>query len=128
MLILQQHPLRLSGSSCVEQLAAFVMPEGPVTCQSLQKVIDQDLLDDDVLCSSFMRSVVLITQESSLDAETLEVLSSFGCKRLFLTNADLGKGPFFYSCNGIFRAFRLYPDTHDAFTTSVVPSPSDNNT
>ncbi|KAI0101981.1 amidase signature domain-containing protein [Nemania sp. FL0031] len=75
-----------------------------------------------------MRSVMLITQEISLDPETLELLSSFSCKRLFLSNPALGKGPFFYSRSGIFRAFRLYPDTHDAFVTSVIPSPSDKNT
>ncbi|TPX09494.1 uncharacterized protein E0L32_009237 [Thyridium curvatum] len=122
------HSLRLTESSAIEQLAAFILPKGPVTCQSLQKVIKQDLHDDDVLCSSFMKSIVLITQETSLELETLEVLSSFGCKRLFLTGANLGKGPYFYSCNGIFRVFRLYPDTHDAFVTSVIPNPSDKNT
>lgn len=128
MLNLQQHPLRLSKSSGVEQLAAFIMPQGSVTCHSLQNIIEQDLRDDDVLNSSFLRSVVLITQETCLDPETLEVLSSFGCKRLFLTNVNLGKGPFFYSCHGIFRVFRLYPDTHDAFVTSVISHPSDKNT
>ncbi|KAJ8132958.1 hypothetical protein O1611_g670 [Lasiodiplodia mahajangana] len=122
------HSSRLSESSAIKQLASFIVPKGPITCRSLQKVIDQDLQDDDVLCSSFMSSVMLITQETSLDPETLELLSSLGCKRLFLSNSDLGKGPFFYSCDGIFRVFRLYPDTHDAFVTSVIPSPSDKNT
>lgn len=107
MLTLQQHSLRFSECSAIEQLGSFIVPEGPITCQSLQKVIEQDLQDDDVLCSSFMRSVVLITQETYLDPEKLGVLSLYGCKKLFLTNSNLGKGPFFYSCNGIFRAFRL---------------------
>jgi hypothetical protein len=63
-----------------------------------------------------------------MDPEALDLLSSFGRKRIFLSNSNLGKGPFFYSCNGIFRTFRLYPDTHDAFVTSAIPSPSDKNT
>ncbi|KAI0201069.1 amidase signature domain-containing protein [Astrocystis sublimbata] len=121
------HSLRLSKSSAIEPLASFIAPEGSLTSQSLRNLIEHDLRHDDVLCSSFMTSIALITPETSLDPDTLEVLASFGCKRLFLTNGNLGNGPFFYSCNGIFRAFRLYPDTHDAFVTSVIPSPSDKN-
>ncbi|KAK0643200.1 hypothetical protein B0T16DRAFT_512393 [Cercophora newfieldiana] len=122
------HPLKLSESSAIRQLVSFIPPEGPISCQSLQKVIQQDLQDDDVLSSSFLGSIVLVTQETSLDRETLGLLSSFGCKRLFLTNTNIGKGPFFFSCKGIFRVFRLYPDTHDAFVTSVIPSLADKNT
>lgn len=124
-----KHPLKLSSSAALEQLAAFFIPHGSIiTSQLLQGIIQQDLQDDDVLCASFMRSVMLVTQETSLDPEALQVLSSFGCKRLFLANTDLGKGPYFYSSNGIYRVFRLYPDTHDAFVTSTIPSPSDKNT
>ncbi|KAI0389372.1 amidase signature domain-containing protein [Xylariaceae sp. FL0594] len=122
------YSLRLSESSTIEPLASFVVPEGRITCPSLKEVIEKDLDKDDVLCSSFMRSVMLVTQETSLDLETLELLSSFGCRRLFLSsNPHLGQGPFFYSCHGIFRVFRLYPDTYDAFVTSVIPSPYDHN-
>ncbi|KAG9254379.1 amidase-like protein [Emericellopsis atlantica] len=122
------HSSRLSDSSAIKQLASFIPPEGPISCQSLQKVIQHDLQDDDVLSSSFLISIVLFTQETSLDRETLGLLSSFGYKRLFLTNTNIGKGPFFFSCNGMFRVFRLYPDTHDAFVTSVIPSLADRNT
>ena len=104
------------------------MPEGSISCQSLRKVIEQELPDDDVLCSSFMTSIVIVTQETALDPETLEMLSSFGGKGLFLTRSTIEKGPLFYSCNGIFRAFGLYPDTYDAFVNSVIPSPSDKTT
>ncbi|KAK0668812.1 hypothetical protein QBC41DRAFT_346816 [Cercophora samala] len=117
------HPLKLSDSSAIEQLASFLPPEGPISCQSLQKAIQEDLQNDDVLSSSFLRSIVLVTEETSLDRETLGLLSSLGCERVFLVaDTNVGKGPLFFSCRGIFRVFRLYPDTHDAFVTSVIPS------
>lgn len=75
-----------------------------------------------------MTSIVLITYEISLDYEILEILLFFGCKRLFLTSSNLGKGPFFFSCYGIFRVFRLYADTYDVFVISVIPSSFDRNT
>ncbi|KAK4206323.1 amidase signature domain-containing protein [Rhypophila decipiens] len=114
------HSGKLSESSTIEPLASFIPRDGPIKSQSLEKAIRQDLGDDDVLCPRFMTSIILITDERSVDSDALQLLTSYGCKKLFLlpSSSTLGKGPFFYSSGGIFRVFRLYPDTHDAFVTS----------
>lgn len=55
------------------------------------------------------------------------MLSSFGCQSLFLVKGNMKKGPFFYSCKGIYKTYRLYPDTSSAFVSSTVPLAGDRN-
>ncbi|KAK0701529.1 amidase signature domain-containing protein [Apiosordaria backusii] len=95
------------------------MPHG-FGCDQIRELIAQYQQDDDVMASSFLTTILLVTTDRTLHDDVIQLLKSLGCKAIYLLTQPLvPKGPFFYSSEGIFRAARLYADTEEAFTLST---------
>ncbi|KAJ5114029.1 hypothetical protein N7456_002563 [Penicillium angulare] len=122
-------PLKLSATLALAPLAVFLLRDIPITTTYVQELIHECLREDDVLCSDFLSTILFITEEVSIDEKSLSCLSSFGCKTLYLLppTYTITKGPYFYSCQGLFQTSRLYADTQEAFVLSTVPSQHDKN-
>ena len=106
------------------------MPPGPLTVNSVRAVISDYTMSDDVFCSRFLKTVMLITDERWLAKDVRNFLVSQNCKTLFMlsTKYAICRGPYFFSRRGIFRTCRLYPDTHESFTLSTIPWDHDPDT
>ncbi|KAJ5614211.1 amidase-like protein [Penicillium herquei] len=122
-------PLKLSATAVLAPLAVLLVRDNQLTTKYVGELIHEYLREDDVLCSEFLSTKIFVTEQDDVDEEVLLCLASFGCKTLYLlpTTYSLTKGPYFYSCEGLFRTSRLYPDTQEAFVLSTVPSQNDKN-
>ena len=82
---------------------------------------------DDVFSAKFLKSILLVTTEQTVAAEVLRLFGSWGCRTVYLIppKEALLEGPLFFSSSGIFKAWRLYPDTQEAFVMSTVPVQGD---
>lgn len=103
-----------------------------VTSTSLKAKLDY-FRTDDVLSSSFLTTILLITEECStkISDDVAAFLSSQGCKHLHVASPgpiSCGEGPYFYSSRGLFAAWRLYPDPGEAFIAATIPSQDDSST
>lgn len=111
-------------------------------CTSPQKVLDAlvslHLSQDDVFSESFLMDTVIIQGDVG-DMERLEdIWASLDSTPLAKSwhpthvlpvkrpNRITPDGPYFLSSGNLLsQAWRVYPDTHDSFTTAVVPSDKD---
>jgi hypothetical protein len=82
---------------------------------------------DDVFCSCFLKNILLVTDDKPVDHMVLKYFASKGCVTLFVIprQCRFREGPYFFSSRGIFWAWRLFPDTQEAFVTSTIPSQHD---
>lgn len=95
---------------------------------SLQSTIARFIETDDVFHSDFLSFVVLcfIDGQTKLTKAAQEYLLSQGTSRVALvnssswTNGFLQEGPYFATSSGIFRTWKLLPDSHGAFVSSLV--------
>ncbi|CEI68082.1 unnamed protein product [Fusarium venenatum] len=109
----------------------------PLTCFVLGKThsMESDLRDarlkyskeDDVFCDEFLKTILILTDNRSISESVQGILSEWGCTSVFLQSRsqDISPGPYFFSSRGIYSAWRLYSDDHDAFVLSTTPSQTD---
>ncbi|XEV04981.1 hypothetical protein FSHL1_010268 [Fusarium sambucinum] len=109
----------------------------PLTCFVLGKTqsMEDDLIDarlkystqDDVFCDAFLNTILILTDNTSISESVQGILSEWGCTTVFLQSRskEICPGPYFFSSRGIYSAWRLYPDDHDAFVLSTTPSQTD---
>lgn len=106
---------------------------------SIESAVRKFSARDDVFSTQFLWSVVLNRNETastglSILAEDKDYLKSVGCSVCY-TNAISGcvekkipEGPYFMKKGTIYRIWRLYPDTHDAFNLPLVQSSQSSDT
>ncbi|KAI0416119.1 amidase signature domain-containing protein [Xylaria grammica] len=118
-------PLRIKDISGV-QPATVINTNGSVP--SLKSAIDRFTETDDVFNPDFLSFVVLVFTNGQLQLSkpTYEYLISQGARRVALVdcsswaNGFLNEGPYFATNDGLFRTWKLLPDTHGAFVSSLV--------
>ncbi|KAG8354225.1 hypothetical protein FVEN_g7650 [Fusarium venenatum] len=83
--------------------------------------------EDDVFCDEFLKTILILTDNRSISESVQGILSEWGCTSVFLQSRsqDISPGPYFFSSRGIYSAWRLYSDDHDAFVLSTTPSQTD---
>ncbi|KGQ03156.1 Amidase 1 [Beauveria bassiana D1-5] len=106
---------------------AYVI-QGPITKAYLQDAYRRYLRDDDVFCDRFLKHVLLTTNETSISDSVRQFLAELGCTTVILIpDSSIAPGPYFYSRRGLFWAWKLYKDDHEAFVLSTIPSQQDTN-
>jgi hypothetical protein len=95
-----------------------------VTPDAMQDKLHHYSHHDDVFCSRFLKNILLATDDNHVDDMVLKFFASKGCVTLFVVPRQYGfrEGPYFFSSCGILWAWRLFPDTQEAFVTSTIPS------
>lgn len=115
-----------------EPIALIDSRREAVTLKNLKTRLDY-FKTDDVFSSSFMTTVLLLTEECSttITEDVAAFLSSEGCNHLHVASPgpiSYGEGPYFYSSRGLFAAWRLYADLGEAFIAATIPSQEDSST
>ncbi|KAH6973823.1 amidase signature domain-containing protein [Ilyonectria sp. MPI-CAGE-AT-0026] len=101
------------------------------TVKALDATIQRFLACDDVFDRSFLASVVFVTSSvfpEPLSPDMATFLKAQGTRRVaildesFLTkrSASLSEGPYFMNPTGLFRVWKLQPDTQGAFVASLI--------
>ncbi|PMB73903.1 hypothetical protein BM221_001330 [Beauveria bassiana] len=123
-----KHTIELTESPELELLTCFNVPSGPITKAYLQDAYRRYLRDDDVFCDRFLKHVLLTTNETSISDSVRQFLAELGCTTVILIpDSGIAPGPYFYSRRGLFWAWKLYKDDHEAFVLSTIPSQQDTN-
>ncbi|KAH8129887.1 amidase signature domain-containing protein [Trichoderma asperelloides] len=98
----------------------------------LQATLDDFSTKDDVWSRDFIGTMIVQTTEidRKLTGNDKDMLRSLGASdvRLFYNGAaeaQLPQGPYFLHYGQLYQAYRLYPDTADAFIVATVPDDSD---
>ncbi|KAL7914159.1 amidase signature domain-containing protein [Trichoderma velutinum] len=98
----------------------------------LQAILDDFRIKDDVWSRDFIETIIVRTTE--IDFELTEndknILRSLGVNDIQLFHSgvaevQLPQGPYFLHHGQLFQAYRLYPDTADAFIVATVPDDGD---
>jgi hypothetical protein len=84
---------------------------------------------DDVFSRDFLSEVVFThglssssTIETELDVEVLGLLKSYGVSQYHFQGAQIWPaGPYFSDGSNLLEAWKLYPDTSEAFYLATVP-------
>jgi hypothetical protein len=95
----------------------------------MRSTVEEYCSVDDVWSKEFLNTILIFTAAETIENPVLEFLASQGCKTIYVVHASrsIVKGPFFYSARGLFWVWKLFPDTHEAFITSTIPSQTDRN-
>lgn len=91
-------------------------------------IIDDFNKRDDVFCTNFLASILVISTVQTLSEDILRLFGSWGCRKAFLiapSSTPVLGGPYFFSSRGIFQSWRLYADTQEAFVLSTIPVQGD---
>ena len=108
---------------------------GGLSNKDVEEEISRFLLQDDVYTEEFASNVVIqvpagVALNTSIHLSSLE---QHGLKTSYIdysvansTETLLPSGPYFAHDNGIYEAWRLYPDELDAFEIAIVPEASQN--
>lgn len=87
---------------------------------------------DDVWSQDFIATIIVQTTEigRTLTADEGDILRSLGANNIHIfyngvAEAQLPQGPYFLHCGHLHQAYRLYPDTADAFIVATVPDDGD---
>ncbi|KAK9475713.1 amidase signature enzyme [Lipomyces japonicus] len=104
-----------------------------VTAAWLNTTLSSFLAKDDVYSEEFFASFYLQGPAGvHLADDASEWVQSVGSKALFIAENDCGDnlldGPYFASCTGLHRAWRLYDDYTNSFLLPTIPSADDPNT
>lgn len=98
----------------------------------LQTILDDFRTKDDVWSRDFIGTIIVQTTEIDLQLTENDknILRSLGANdiRLFYNSAaevKLPQGPYFLHHGQLYEAYRLYPDTADAFIVATVPDDGD---
>ncbi|KAH0563242.1 hypothetical protein GP486_002187 [Trichoglossum hirsutum] len=121
--------LRLTDSACLDPLTCFHVQPGPITTEQIQAVRSRYGREDDVFCDTFLKNILLVTDEQSLSDSVLNLLTSWGVVFVFIvpTHCEVAPGPYYFSRRGIFWAWKLFPDYQEAFVLSTIPSQQEYN-
>lgn len=102
------------------------------TMSELQAILDDFKTKDDVWSRDFIQSIIVQTAEfdRKLTEDEKDILRSLGASDIHLfyngvPAAQLPQGPYFLHYGLLHQAYRLYPDTADAFIVSTVPDDGD---
>lgn len=97
------------------------------TTSELQAILNDFETKDDVWTRDFIGTIVIQTPEidRKLMEDEMNILRSLGASdiRLFpngVPGAQLPQGPYFLHYGQLHQAYRLYPDTADAFIVSTI--------
>lgn len=98
----------------------------------LQAILGDFRTKDDVWSRDFIGTIIVQTTEIDLELteNDQDILRSFGANdiRLFYNSVpetQLPQGPYFLHHGQLYQAYRLYPDTADAFIVATVPDVGD---
>ncbi len=94
-------------------------------------MISEFLAKDDVFNPDFLQ-VVLIAQadstEVSLEQSAIESLKKYGMQRWEYVGSQSWKaGPYFADGDNLYQAWKLYPDTSEAFYLTTIPNTEGNS-
>lgn len=102
------------------------------TTSELQAILEDFKTKDDVWSREFIGTIIIQTTEidRKVTEDEKDILRSLGASdiRLFpngVPGAQLPQGPYFLHHGQLHQAYRLYPDTADAFIVSTVPDDGD---
>lgn len=102
------------------------------TTSELQAILDDFKTKDDVWSREFIGTIIIQTAEidRKVPEDEKDILHSLGASdiRLFSNGgpgAQIPQGPYFLHHGQLHQAYRLYPDTADAFIVSTVPDDGD---
>ncbi|KAM0467068.1 hypothetical protein ACHAPV_000582 [Trichoderma viride] len=136
------HPLALSNSQrdllefdrdTVAEACTMLTIDGQFpTTSELQAILEDFKTKDDVWSREFIGTIIIQTTEidRKVTEDEKDILRSLGASdiRLFpngVPGAQLPQGPYFLHHGQLHQAYRLYPDTADAFIVSTVPDDGD---
>jgi hypothetical protein len=122
-----QYPLQLIRSGEWNSLTSISTGKQKLTTGLMQSLVDSYRQRDDVFYGHFLQTILLLSNETNIDEDVRRLFGSWGCRTVFLLSAAYRTidGPCFFSSRGVFRAWRIYPDTQDSFVLSTVPSRKD---
>ena len=88
-------------------------------------------ISDDVFSNDFLNHIIfccrlseVTTQDQWHDDTVAQILCDRGVKyQDFAGSRDWPSGPYFLSSNVLYQAWKLYPDTSEAFSCSAIPDP-----
>jgi hypothetical protein len=133
--LLTFHQLSIRGPASTPEWAPIALIDSrreAVTVLNIKAKLDY-FKTDDVFSSSFITTILLITEECStkIADDVAAFLSSQGCKHLHVASPGpipFEEGPYFYSSRELFAAWRLYDDPAEAFIAATIPSQDDSST
>ncbi|KAK0128233.1 hypothetical protein ONS95_000211 [Cadophora gregata] len=117
-------------TTALQPVTVIQSPHQHLNGTLVEKIIANFLTNDDVFNHDFMQ-VVLIAQadilsmEIKLDSSAIEVLKKHGMQRWELVgNQPWKAGPYFAQGKDLYQAWKMYPDTSEAFYLSTIADPS----
>lgn len=123
-------PARLSTST-TRAATVISSARGDVCTSDILDLVTEFLSTDDVYSLDFLSTIVIqtpsgISNKCPIDEGTCQGLShNIECEIIYATASSLEtllpSGPYFLSSNGIYEAWRLYPDYLDSFEITVIP-------
>ncbi|KAJ5725647.1 amidase-like protein [Penicillium malachiteum] len=64
-------PLKLSDTAVLAPLAVFLVRDNPLTTKYVRELIHKYLREDDVLCSDFLRTIIFVTEQDTVDEKDI---------------------------------------------------------
>lgn len=102
------------------------------TASVLQAILGDFKTKDDVWSRDFIGTIIVQTTETDfkLTENDKDILRSLGANDIHLlyngaAEVQLPQGPYFLHHGQLYQAYRLYPDTADAFIVATIPDEGD---
>ncbi|KAK7402617.1 hypothetical protein QQX98_011629 [Neonectria punicea] len=121
--------LSILGSATAGPCAVILQREEPrITAHWLQETVDRWHRADDVFHPGFLETVIFVREEHIpepvLDKDSWKLLDNKWKSQVAFAVADredIAEGPYYVRDGALHTVWRLFPDTHEAFMTAMLP-------